>query len=332
MAVTAVDDRPLKLPWHDPMWAHMAAGLAAGRVAHGLLIAGTPGVGKRRFAWRLVAALLCRERTADGDACGVCAGCRQRAAATHPDISRLTPEDTGKAIKVAQVRRFSHALHLTPQYSTGRIGWIDPADSLSTSAANSLLKTLEEPPAGCHIVLISDRVSALLPTIRSRCQIWTVPAAAPDTARAWLAGQDFDASRADDDSLRTPLALRARHDAGAQPLVEQWDKDLGRLLARRANPVSVAERAHEAERRLWVDWLYRRCNDLLLAALGADSPSLDAGLAGAARRLGPRRLEAWSRRVSDVARTAETNADWRLVVESVFIELSQYVAEAIDTP
>ncbi|MES1935472.1 DNA polymerase III subunit delta' [Salinisphaera hydrothermalis] len=330
--MSEVDDNALRLPWHDNLWSHMAAGLAADRVAHGLLMAGTPGVGKRRFAWRVVSALLCRQPTATGDACGTCAGCRQRAAATHPDISRLTPEDSGKAIKVDQVRRFSHALHLTPQYSTGRIGWIDPADALSISAANSLLKTLEEPPAGCHIVLISDRVSALLPTIRSRCQIWTVPAADPEAARRWLTAQDFDASGVDPDSLRAPLALLARRDADAVNLMAQWDKDLARLLARRANPLNVAERAYEAERRLWVDWLYRRCNDLLLATLDAAPATLDGAIADGARRLGRRRIEAWSRHVSNAARTAGTNADWRLVVESVFIELSQYVAEATRKP
>lgn len=331
--MSAIDDNGLALPWHNTLWSHMAAGVAADRVAHGLLIAGTPGVGKRRFAWRLTAALLCRQRTASGDACGVCAGCRQRAAGTHPDISRLTPEETGKAIKVEQVRRFSHTLHLTPQYATGRIGWIDPADALSISAANSLLKTLEEPPAECHIMLISDRVSALLPTIRSRCQIWTVPAADPAGARSWLSDQAFDASRIDDDALRAPLALLARRDVDAESLFAQWDKDLARLLARRANPANVAERAYQAERRLWIDWLYRRCNDLLLAALGGPAPShMDAALADGARRLGPRRIQIWSQRVTEVARMASTNADWRLVVESVFIELSQYVAEATDQP
>lgn len=326
------DATELILPWHDPLWSHMAAGLMADRVAHGLLIAGTPGVGKRRFAWRLVSALLCRTPTAQGDACGACAGCRQRAAGTHPDISRLVPEEAGKAIKVEQVRRFSHALHLTPQYATGRIGWIDPADALSISAANSLLKTLEEPPADCHIVLVADRVSALLPTIRSRCQIWTVPAADPETARRWLADRDFDATAIDDDGLRAPLAVLARRDADAEALIAQWDKDLARLLARRANPVSVAERAFEAERRLWVDWLYRRCNDLLLACLAPDTAAVEDALATGARRLGQRRIEAWSRRVIEIARTASTNADWRLVIESVFIELSQHVAEATDSP
>lgn len=317
------------LPWHSELWPHMAAGVQDGRVAHGLLVAGTPGVGKRRFARQVVAALLCRSRTDDGRACGECAGCRQLVAGTHPDVSRLTPEDKGKTIKVAQVRQFSHALHLTPQYETGRIGWIDPADALSISAANSLLKTLEEPPAGCHIVLISDRVSSLLPTIRSRCQLWTVPAADPDTAREWLAQQGVDASQDSNDRLRAPLALIARRDSEADQLLAQWDKDLLRLLARRANPVSVAERAYEAERRLWVDWLYRRCNDLLRASLlGPEESAVDSQLAQAAQRLGPRRLQAWSRRVTEVARRVDTNADWRLVVESVFIELSQKVADA----
>lgn len=327
--MSQLDDKPLALPWHDTLWSHVAAGLTAERVAHGLLITGTPGVGKRRFAHRLAAALLCRDRTPDGDACNVCAGCRQRRAATHPDISRLTPEETGRMIKVDQVRRFSHTLHLTSQYATGRLGWIDPAEALSTSAANSLLKTLEEPPAGCHIVLISDRVSALLPTIRSRCQIWTVPAATPEVARNWLVNHGIDAAHNDADSLRAPLALLARRTADAEGWIAQWDKDLARLLARRANPVTVAARAVEAERRLWLDWLYRRCNDLLLATL-ADDPAIDNGLAAGARRLGRRRIEAWSRHVTEVARMGETNADWRLVVESVFIELSQYVAETYD--
>lgn len=330
--MTQVDDSALKLPWHDDLWSHMCSGLVAKRVAHGLLITGTPGVGKRRFAWRLVAALLCRQPTDTGDACGVCPGCRQRAAATHPDISRLTPEESGKVIKVEQVRRFSHALHLTPQYATGRIGWIDPADSLSISAANSLLKTLEEPPAGCHIVLVSDRISALLPTIRSRCQIWTIPAAEPETARNWLTARDFDAGHVDNDRLRAPLALLARREVDAASLIAQWDNDLARLLARRANPVAVAERAYVAERRLWIDWLYRRCNDLMLATLGAEPATAEGALAEGARRLGPRRVEAWSRRVAEVARAAGSNADWRLMVESVFIELSQHVAEATQTP
>ncbi|WP_348760812.1 DNA polymerase III subunit delta' [uncultured Salinisphaera sp.] len=325
MNQTAYEDA--RLPWHAETWAHMARALAGARVAHGLLICGPPGIGKRRFAERTVAALLCGARDANNDACGQCAACRQRRAATHPDISRLLPEDAGKKIKVEQVRRFSHALHLTPQYDTGRIGWIDPADALTVSAANSLLKTLEEPPAGCHIVLITDRLSALLPTIRSRCQLWRLPAADPVRAASWLAGQGIATDDLSDDQLRAPIALTRTDSADLHASEAAWDADLAKLLVRRANPVTVAERAAEADRVAWVAWLYRRCNDLIGAALGAgDAPGLDETTCHAARRLGASQLSAWSREVSVVARRVDSNADWRLTLEALFIDLSQRVA------
>lgn len=309
----------------------MATALTSGRVAHGLLITGVRGVGKRRFAARLSAALLCQQRQTDGNACGHCIACRQRMAGTHPDVSRLAPEEGGRTIKVEQIRRFSHALRLTPHYSTARLGWIDPADALSTSAANSLLKTLEEPTSGSHLILISDRPSTLLPTIRSRCQYWPVPPATPGMAREWLAAQGIEPTTIDEDRLRTPLAILARDQNDANQLFQQWDDDLARLLHGRADPIRVAERAAESpDRQLWIDWLYRRCNDLLSASLAlpvSDGQSA-AVLADGAARLGARRLEAWSHQVSELARIADSNADWRLVTESLFIELSQHVGQA----
>lgn len=316
------------LPWHDGLWAYMATGLAERRVAHGLLFCGPPGVGKRVFAQEVMAALLCRARSDDARACGECPACRQRAAGTHPDISRLEPEESGKRIKVEQVRRFSHALHLTPQYDSGRIGWIDPAESLSASAANSLLKTLEEPPAGCHILLVTDRLSALLPTLRSRCQMWRVPAADPQTARTWLVEQGVSAADLPHaDRLRTPLAARAGIEHGLDGLMAQWDQDLSRLLRRRANPVAIAERAAEADRRLWSDWLYRRCNDLMqVCVIDEASAGLDEATVAAARTLGIAPLQGWSHQVTEVVRRLDSNADWRLMLESLFIDLSQRIA------
>lgn len=314
-------------PWHADLWAHMMRAMASDRVAHGLLICGAPGVGKRAFAHRVVAALLCRARRDDGDACGSCVACRQYAAETHPDISRLLPEDTGRLIKVDQVRAFGHALHLTSQYSSGRIGWIDPAEQLSISATNSLLKTLEEPPSSCHIVLVSDRVSALMATIRSRCQLWRVPPAEPEAGARWLADNGIEARTADPDSLRSPFAIIARQDQNYDDLVRGWDDDLLRLLNRRANAVVVAERAAGAAPDLWVDWVFRRANGLLAVSLGDPADNgLSEPLQGAARRIGPRVCQRWALRVMDVARLRRTNADWRLVLESLFLDLAEQVA------
>ena len=314
------------LPWQAGLWAHMSRAIADGHVGHGLLFCGPPGVGKRAFAERTVRALLCRDRTADGDACDRCGACHQYKAGTHPDLSQLVPEETGRLIKVEAVRAFAERLQLTSQYDTGRLGWIEPAEALSASAANSLLKTLEEPPAGCHIVLITDRVSAVMPTIRSRCQLWRIPPPAPAEARAWLSAQGIDADGLDSDSLRTPLAVHARQSRDYDRLATAWDADLAELLAARADAVEVAERAAADPADLWLDWLYRRSGALLTASLGQGADAeLPAPLARAGARLEPAALQRWCARVAETARLAHTNADWRLVIESLLLHLSEAV-------
>lgn len=324
-------DKSLVLAWHESLWQRFSAALAADRVPHALLITGPRGVGKGRFAARIAAALLCHNRGSGGEACGACQSCRQRLALIHPDLSILIPEDDSRVIKIDQIRQFSHAMRLTPHYDTGRMGWIKPADALSNSASNSLLKTLEEPTPGSHLILISERPSKLLPTIRSRCQHWPVPSAPADVARAWLDGLNVDSKGIRDDRLRTPLAVLAQEQAETSQLFSEWDKDLARLLHRRIDPVSVAERAAEvADRQLWIEWLYRRCNDLLCASFGlpVGNGKVQAKLAEGAVHLGRRRLEAWSREVAEVARRVDSNANWQLVVEAIFIELERHIRAA----
>lgn len=312
--------------WHTPLWTHMAQAIASDRVAHGLLVCGPPGVGKRRFAARIVAALLCRAPQASGDACGECPACRQRLAGTHPDISRLLPEERGKLIKVDQVRAFSQRLYLTPQYDSGRIGWIEPTEDLSPSAANSLLKTLEEPPPACHLVLITDRVSALMPTVRSRCQLWRVPPPAPEQAREWLEARGIAAADLDADSLRTPFAVVERNERDYPLLAKEWDDTLSNVIRNREDPSAAAERLAKQPADLFTDWLYRRASALLALALepadGASSGhELPESLARIAVRLDPHVFQPWCAQVAETARLTRTNADWQLVIESLFLNL-----------
>ena len=316
--------------WHEPPWVFFQQALASGRLAHGLLIHGAPGVGKRVFVERVARALLCRARRPDGDACGACPACRQVTAGTHPDISRLMPEEAGRQIKVDQVRRFSQTLHLTSQYASGRLGWVDPAEGLSISAANSLLKTLEEPPLDCHLILVTDRLSALMPTIRSRCQLWRVPAATPEAGAAWLAERAMTEYAIDNDSLRAPFAVQARYEEDYAALTQAWDDDLARLLARRVNAVTIAERAAKAGRHLWIDWAYRRANALLAASLQAESAinALPAALRPAAARIEPAVFARLASGVARAARLAATNADWRLLIESVLLDFSERLPQS----
>src|SRR5699024_5691759 len=136
----------LALPWHANLWQQVRTSLKAGRMAHALLVCGPPGVGKRRFAERLARALLCHTPHDNADACGPRPAWRQWGAGARPDVALLGPQEAGGLIRVEPMRVFTRRLQLTPQYRQGRLGWIDPAEQLNIAAANSLLKTLEEPP------------------------------------------------------------------------------------------------------------------------------------------------------------------------------------------
>jgi len=317
--------------WHESLWQPMARAIRGERVAHGLLVCGPPGVGKRHFAARIVAALLCRDRQENADACGVCPACRQRLAGTHPDISRLVPDEPGRMIRVEQVRAFSRRLYLTPQYDAGRIGWIEPVENLSPSAANILLKTLEEPPSSCHIVLVTDRLSALMSTVRSRCQPWRVPPPPPQRARDWLESNGTSAAGLDADSLRTPFAVIERNSRDYDTLSSDWDDTLSNVIRNREDTVSAAQRLAKSPADLFIDWLYRRASALLTVALApADTagdtserggPDLPAPLMRIAQRLDPAALQPWCAQVSEAARLAHTNADWQLVIESLLLNL-----------
>ena len=138
--------------------------LAHNRLAHAYLFEGPQGVGKRLTALALARTVFCSE----GTGCGECAPCRKIDHNNHPDLQVVEPD--GKFIKIEQIRNLQRTLSFNPVESSRRICLIDQADKMNPAAANSLLKTLEEPSAETLIILISARPEALLTTVLSRCQ------------------------------------------------------------------------------------------------------------------------------------------------------------------
>lgn len=179
-------------PWHSELWARLHALRTAGRLPHALLFAGPAGIGKRAFARRLGRMLLCTAGP-ERAPCGECASCRQYDAATHPDYTVLSPPEPGKSIPVEAVRDFTTRLGLAGQGA--KVALIDTAESMTNSAANSLLKTLEEPPGDAVLLLVSDRSGRLPATVRSRCQRFAFALPAHDVAQQWLAEQGIDSSQ-----------------------------------------------------------------------------------------------------------------------------------------
>jgi len=191
------------LPWHRETLRRLLGDRA--RLPHALLVHGPAGIGKVEFARALGAALLC-ESPRDGLACGTCASCHWYSQGNHPDFREIVPDaaqedeegdaaeaDSGKpekakslVIKIDQVRAVADFVALSSHRAGYRVLLIHPAEALHPGAANSLLKTLEEPPQGAFIALVSDRPARLLPTLRSRCRMLALPPPPRAEALAWL--------------------------------------------------------------------------------------------------------------------------------------------------
>jgi len=141
----------------------LGTALESGRLPHALLLHGPAGVGKGTAARMLAAAILCQGETTRP--CRACAACGRLSRGDTWDLVELSPD--GSFIKIEQVRELTETMYTGIQRG---VAIIDPADAMNPQAANGLLKTLEEPPAGWTLILVAARPEALPATIRSRCQ------------------------------------------------------------------------------------------------------------------------------------------------------------------
>jgi len=164
-----------------------ARAIAKHRLASTFLFVGPSGIGKRTFAGLVAKTMLCTtSEPARFQPCGLCEACVQVEADTHPDVIRMRREidektkkekselsiDQFVGSKDARMREgLCYELRMRPYSGRRKIAIIDEIDTLNTEGANSLLKTLEEPPAGSMIFLIGTSEQRQLPTIRSRCQV-----------------------------------------------------------------------------------------------------------------------------------------------------------------
>jgi DNA polymerase III subunit delta' len=175
-------------------------GLLAGSIARGtlppsLLFTGPEGVGKRLAAQAVAEALNCLSPKGR-DACGLCTACRRIARGSHPDVLAIGPPEVG-ATKIEVVRPAIAAAAYRPFEGRCRVVIVNEADRLTEDAANALLKSLEEPPAGTVFILVTARPEVLLPTIRSRCsQLRFGRLSASDVARFLIERHGMEADEA----------------------------------------------------------------------------------------------------------------------------------------
>ncbi len=297
--------------------------------SHALLLAGPAGVGHLEFAGLLAQAWLCEapQRQPQHLPCGRCGSCHLVRQRTHPDLLVVVPEatrvqlnwlgdDEGKPdakpsrdIRVEQVRQAIDWSHQTSGRGRGKALLLHPADALNMAAANALLKTLEEPPAGLRLLLTSTDVERLLPTIRSRCQRLRLDLPTADAAAAWLQQQGLA------DDAPALLAL-----AGGSPLEALAWRDEGidaAWLGELPQRVARGDAAPFGGRPLprVIDLLLKLAHDLLAQAAGGTPRFFAASRWPAPVDIGA--AVAWQRALLRAARHDEHPWNAALLIESL---------------
>lgn len=265
--------------WQSEQWQQIARQRQQNRLAHALLFQGPAGTGKKHFANELANALLCRQPADSGSACGHCEACKLIRAGTHPDLRLLKPTppatSTSKnpvlSIKIDALRDMYRALSETSQFGGYRIAVIEDADKMPAQAANSLLKTLEEPGRDTLLVLVSSHPHHLPVTIRSRCQSirFQVPDAA--TAIEWL-----DQSGVSD--VHTALKLAHGAPLLARDYVENHAEERELLVkalnasTRGETSIQYAQKLAQMPKEYLLTWLLDWVSDLeRLLTCGSDT-------------------------------------------------------------
>jgi len=266
----------VRYPWLEALAAEFAERLRGGRMAHAVLLSGPAGLGKVELARDFIASLLCLEETYP--ACGACRSCQLLRSGAHPEGHILTFEqhpkkdELRKELVVDQVRRLTAALQLTNTVSRRKAALVYPAESMNASAANALLKTLEEPPGDTVLMLIAHNPSRLPATVRSRCQGLYARLPDPELAVPWLVQASGSSGQAAQLALEaaagSPLrALRMLEEDAVGPF-QALTETLDSLREGRCEPAEAVTSLAEVNPDLLWAWLSLRAAHETRAQLG----------------------------------------------------------------
>ncbi len=263
------------LPWQGLQWDQLMQRRAANRLPHALLCSGPAGLGKRRFTERLAQALLCEAPLPDGSPCEACRACRLFAAGSHPDYVRVEPTEEGKSIKIDQIREVVTFLGYTSQLRGYKIALLAPAERMNSNAANSLLKTLEEPPANSLLLLLTTAPAQLPATLRSRCQNLVFRTPPVEEALAWLTPRVAgDPALLLSLSGGAPLAAQAYAEPGRLARRQALFEGYQAVVAGQADPVRMAEQWSKNDMTENLRWLIGWHMDMIRLKMTRDPPRL----------------------------------------------------------
>ena len=303
-----------------------------GTTRHAYLLAGPPGLGRRTLALRFAQALNCSTPVEAGIPCGQCRDCRQIAAMQHADLTVVQAESEGGTLKVDQIREARRALNLKPYQARYRVALFLRFQEANDSAANALLKTLEEAPSYAVLILTADNPEQLLPTIVSRCEVIRLRPLDIEQVIKALESRGVESGQAKliahISGGRFGYALRLLENDSLLERREERLNDLQSLIsATRVEKFAYAEKLakdRESMRQAILIWLsYWR--DVMLRTARAETPLVNVDRNLEIEDLAGRLDLSASRRVvsglEDVLEKMERNVNSRLLAEILLLGL-----------
>ncbi len=197
----------------------------------------------------------------------------------HPDFHVVTFEakntagDLKSTIGVDQIRAMTRRLDVTSHASGSKVALLFPAEAMTLAAANSLLKTLEEPPGNALLLLVTNRPASLPATVRSRCQRLEFALPSHEQAIEWLqaSGVNGDVTRLLAFAGGAPLAALALANDGFSELDHRLEEDLTGIITTKLDPVAIAARWYKLDSQLLLHWLEQRVAGMIRLIVAGES-------------------------------------------------------------
>jgi DNA polymerase III subunit delta' len=305
------------ITWHSEFADSWLSRVRQGRVPHAVLLAGPAGVGKRAAASWIAKRHLGIAGPGDLPQYPV-------VPVENADLRWIRPPEDKQAIGIDQIRSLVADLSLTSYRGGGKVAVIEPADAMTSNAANSLLKTLEEPSGDALLILIADRKGHLPATIFSRCQRIDFVAPTEAEAIAWLDRLQPGTSWLE--ALRlagnAPLAAIAAHDQLETHAA--MSREFAAVATGKASAIAVAARWQGLDTSFVLDWLARQAHALILQASG----TLQRGAPGTiddsvVKRMDRRNMFCYLDNINRLRGQAGGSFNVQLMLEGLLIDLSE---------
>lgn len=275
-------------PWLLDAFGRLDRAREQGNFGHAWLLTGPRGIGKgnlaRALAGRLLGSTGGRPIPLHVNAAAAAMRALREPSDHHPDFHLLAPAPDKNSISVEQVREAVAALGLTSLGGIAKALVVEPAESMTLSAANALLKTLEEPTPSTFFFLVSHQAGFLPATVRSRCQIMMLAAPPAATALDWLAPAVEPADRPALGTLLSlagggPLRALALYDGGYLNINNELHDVFNNISTNRLDPQTVADQWLKTGPEVYLSCLAMRLEWAIKARLAPNAwtPVTDAG-------------------------------------------------------